>query len=260
MESFKQHIDALNESAASDRYEKSCADYLKTFGLNATRPKVDNTYSDLVVKGVVKEDIWIEVKMNHTDQLGNTRAFWDGKKWDAALDKKGPSKGKLSPLKVYICKTLDKEGKPFVKAVRKHVGRQDIIIPTTIGMLRDSKSVTRDEMIDFLKGQKNQYLISLPNKDLGALVTEHYTKGKTEPTYYIQAGDDFYRIGTKDPLKLGNKVPLFSGTGPFRMRVGMRTNYYEVQPEVKITGGMPKSDYSIKPGTKKKNPFEDYIK
>jgi len=53
-----------------------------------------------------------------------------------------------------------------------------------------------------------------------------------------------------------NSVPLLSGTGPFKMRIGMRSKYYEVQPEVKITK-MPSSKYSLMPGTSKLNPFEN---
>ena len=253
MLTFKTYI---SESKKADQYEIAVANYLKDMGLNATRPAVNATYSDILIKDFNGQDIWIEVKMNHTDQLGNTRAFFNGKNWDASKDKAGPSKGKLGPLKKYIVKKLDIEAKPFLDDLRKFVGRDDIIVPTTIGLLRNPKSVTQDEMKAFLKKRPAQYIINLPKQNLGKLVTDHYNNGKSEPTNYMQAGDDFYRIGKKDPLKLGNKIPLFSGEGPFKMRIGMRTKYYEVQPEVKITGGMPNSPYSIKPGTKKLNPFK----
>jgi hypothetical protein len=45
--------------------------------------------------------------------------------------------------------------------------------------------------------------------------------------------------------------------GDFKMRIGVRSSgsaFYEIQPEIKITN-MPKSLYSLKPGTTKKNPF-----
>lgn len=256
MLTFKNYI---TESRAADQYEKDVANYLKDMGLNATRPVVDSTYSDILIKDFNGHDIWIEVKMNHTDQLGNTRAWFNGKNWDAAKDKVGPSKGKLGPLKKYIVKKLDTEAKPFLDDLRKFVGRDDIIVPTTLGLLRHPKAVTQDEMKAFLKKRSAQYIINLPKQNLGKLVTDHYNNGKSAPTYYIQAGDDFYRIGKKDPLKLGNRIPLFSGEGSFKMRIGMRTRYYEVQPEVKIIGGMPNSPYSIKPGTKKLNPFESIL-
>jgi hypothetical protein len=90
--------------------------------------------------------------------------------------------------------------------------------------------------------------------NLGKVVTDHYTKGKTEPAYYMQAGDDFYMISNANPFKLNSRIPLLSGTGDFKVRIGTRTEFYEVQAEIKIKT-MPNSLYSLKPGTKKLNPF-----
>ena len=58
-----------------------------------------------------------------------------------------------------------------------------------------------------------------------------------------------------NPLKLNKGIPLLSGAGPFRIRVATRSAYYEVQAELKIQE-MPKSRYSIMPGTRKINPFK----
>ena len=97
--------------------------------------------------------------------------------------------------------------------------------------------------------------------DLGKLVTAHYLEAKAEPAEYMQAGDDFYMIGTTNPLKLARDIPVLgaggSCKGDFKMRIGVRSSssaFYEIQPEIKITN-MPKSPYSLKPGTTKKNPF-----
>jgi hypothetical protein len=100
----------------------------------------------------------------------------------------------------------------------------------------------------------NRYIANKANMDLGKVVTEHYTEGKAEPAYYMQAGDDFYRISNKDPFKLGSTIPLLSGKGDFKVRVATRSEFYEVQAEIKIAH-MPDSKYSVKPGTRKKNPF-----
>jgi hypothetical protein len=71
----------------------------------------------------------------------------------------------------------------------------------------------------------------------------------------MQAGDDFYMISKKDPLGIGShRLPVLSGFGDFKVRVATRSDFYEVQAEIKITK-MPNSDYSLKPGTRKKNPF-----
>lgn len=59
----------------------------------------------------------------------------------------------------------------------------------------------------------NRYIAIETDVDLGKLVTEHYLKGKEEPAYYMQAGDDFYMIGTSNPLGLPRDIPVLSGRG-----------------------------------------------
>jgi hypothetical protein len=99
----------------------------------------------------------------------------------------------------------------------------------------------------------NRYIANEENYNLGDVVTEHYTIGKAEPAYYMQAGDDFYMISKKNPLKIKG-VPVLSGSGDFKVRVATRSEFYEVQAEIKIKK-MPNSKFSVAPGTKKQNPF-----
>ena len=99
----------------------------------------------------------------------------------------------------------------------------------------------------------NRYIANQENMNLGDIVTEHYTIGKAEPAYYMQAADDFYLISRKNPLKMQG-IPVLSGIGDFKVRVGTRSEFYEVQAEIKIKK-MPDSNFSVAPGTKKKNPF-----
>jgi len=61
-------------------------------------------------------------------------------------------------------------------------------------------------------------------------------------------------IGKGNPLGLNTAIPVLSGEGDFKVRVSTRSQFYEVQAEIKITK-MPDSKYSVKPGTAKKNPF-----
>jgi hypothetical protein len=70
----------------------------------------------------------------------------------------------------------------------------------------------------------------------------------------MQAGDDFYLISSKNPLKLPKNIPVLTGSGDFKVRVATRSQFYEIQAEIKIKD-MPDSEYSLMPGTKKKNPF-----
>jgi hypothetical protein len=254
MKTFKSY---LVEMSAADKYEIDVANYIKSLGIDAERPQVSSKYSDVAIypRGVrvpFSKAIWLEVKMNHTDNLGNTRVFFDGKKWDASSDEGG----KLSPLKQFCVDTLNNsaDAKKFIKDLEEFSGMSGIKIPTTLGGLKDPKAVPLDKMKAFFNN-RNRYILKLPNQNLGKLVTDHYLEGKAVPAYYMQAGDDFYMIGNKNPLRVPSDVPEISGTGEFKMRISTRSKFYEVQPEVKIEK-MPDSKYSLKPGTKKMNPFK----
>jgi len=257
MKSFKQFlnekVELLLMSAASDKYERDVADELKRIGFDASRPKVDSTYSDVLVKHN-NQRVWIEVKMNHTDNLGNTRASYDGNTWFASAEKRGSLAGKIGPLKTYIVKMLNDHAKDFVKSIQKTTGKNKL--NTNIGPQKtDKDTVNLQEMKDFMSKQKDQYIVTVSGQNLGKVVRDHYSKGgKSETVYYMQADDDFYRLSNEDPLGVESDVPMFEGTGEFRMRVGIRSKQYEIQPEVKVKT-MVHSPYSIKAGTKKKNPF-----
>jgi hypothetical protein len=99
----------------------------------------------------------------------------------------------------------------------------------------------------------NRYIANEENYNLGDVVTEHYTIGKAKPAYYMQAGDDFYMVSKKNPLKIKG-IPVLDGFGDFKVRVATRSEFYEVQAEIKIKK-MPKSNFSVAPGTTKENPF-----
>lgn len=250
---LKEEPELLLMSAKSDKFEQDVANNLVKLGLDASRPPVDSTYADVLIKHK-GDNIWLEVKMNHTDNLGNTRASYDGKKWTSAPEKSGPLKGKMGPLKVYIAQMLKKHASKFVADIQKATGKTKI--NTNRGpQQKDPNTVNHQEMKAYMAKQRDQYIVTVPNQDLGKVVVAHYSEGgKSEAAYYLQAADDFYMLGTKNPLGVPKDVPQFKGRGDFRMRVGIRSSMYEIQPEVKVKN-MATSKYSIAPGTKKLNPF-----
>jgi hypothetical protein len=238
-------------SAASDKYEKDVADYInKLPGVTAERPRVGTDYPDVKVsyKGV---DSWVEVKMNHTDNLSNPRMFYSDGKWQTTYD---------TPAAKHAVDVLNSSSqtKEFLIKLSKFTGipLNELKIPTTKSGLKEPGAVPLKIMKMFFdQPGVNRYIANKENVDLGKVVTDHYTKGKTEPANYMQAGDDFYRIGNADPFKLGASVPLLKGVGDFKVRIGTRSEFYEVQAEIKIKQ-MPYSTFSVKPGTTKKNPFK----
>ena len=260
-ESYVNHVDRiqnlLTESPKSDKYEKDVADGInKIKDVTAERPRVSSAYADIRVTAKNGNTSWIEVKMNHTDNLGNPRVYYDGKKWDTTYTMPSAHKS------VELLNKSD-ETKLFVEAISKFSGIKNPKIPTSkLGRgtnfrgLKDKDAVPLEVMREYFSQPGiNRYIMTEPDVNLGKEITDHYLKGKAEPAYYMQAGDDFYMIGRSNPLKLNKNIPLLTGAGPFRIRIATRSDYYEVQAELKIQE-MPKSRYSIMPGTRKINPFK----
>lgn len=254
-------------SVASDAREQLVAakiNELNKKNLVAERPRADVSYADVRVtytsKTGSRKEAWVEVKMNHTDNLGNVRVSWDGTKWVTS------EKGGITPLKKFMTDLLNTgQGKSaadrFLNDLAKFIGKNgknDIVVPTTLGGLLLPNAVSHAQMQSFLKTKGTQYFIDVSGVNLGKLVTAHYNEGKSRPVSYMQAADDFYLLGDLDELNLKRihpGIPKLKGVGSFKMRVGMRTKYYELQPEIKITN-MGSSQYSLTGGSGKKNPFE----
>ena len=117
-------------SAASDKFEQSVAMSInKLPGITATRPKVSTEYSDVRVEyGQFKgnKSMWVEVKMNHTDNLSNPRVFYKGGKWQTTYD---------TPAAKHAVNILNKsaKAKKFIADISKFSGipQRSIYIPTT---------------------------------------------------------------------------------------------------------------------------------
>jgi hypothetical protein len=237
-------------SAESDKFEKLIAESInKIPGIKAERPKVSVEYADVRIK---KSNIttWCEVKMNHTDNLSNPRVYYMGGKWQTTY--KTPAAAEAVKLL-----NIDPMTKKFLKDISKFSGIPfaKLIIPTSKTQLKLPGAVPLLVMKAYFEQPNvNRYIAEKNNFDIGALVTKHYTIGKAEPAYYMQAGDDFYLISDKNPLKLSKKIPLLSGKGDFKVRISTRSEFMEVQAEIKIKK-MPDSPYSCNPKSKKKNPF-----
>jgi len=237
-------------SAASDKYEKDVANNVNQIpGVKAERPAGDTAYADVKITYKNKTH-WMEVKMNHKDNLSNPRVYYEGGVWKTTY--KTPSAKAAVDI-------LNKDPKTaqFLKDIAEFSGipLKSLRIPTTKGGLKQPGAVPLSVMkMYFDQPRINRYIANSSNMDLGKVVTEHYTKGKAAPAYYMQAGDDFYRISSEDPFGFGARIPLLSGRGDFKVRVATRSEFYEVQAEIKIDQ-MPASKYSLKPGTKKSNPF-----
>ena len=153
-----------------------------------------------------------------------------------------------------------KEAAEFIKNVADFSGLSEhygynVSVGTNKSHLKWDNVIPLSVMKDyFAQDGVNRYIAIKEDVNLGRVVTDHYLYGKDEPTYYMQAGDDFYMIGDDNPLDLPDDIPTLSGTGAYKVRVSTRSRFYEVQAEIKINN-MPGSEYSLKPGSDKKSPL-----
>jgi len=247
----------LNETPASDAFEQSVAKSInsqfKGTGITAVRPPADTSLPDVLVTVKDVGNSFIEVKMSHTDNLANPRVFYDGAQWATTYK---------TPVAKFAVELLNRstEAKQFIKDISRSVKRRNVILSTTRSGIKEPGVVSLQEMVDFVTSRGNRYILSEPDVNLGKLVTQHYTSGKTQAAHYLQAHDDFYMIGTGDGLGLnaanGGSIPVLGGTGEFKVRVSTRSAFYEIQVELKIRKYKPSSSpYSVLKGTSKINPF-----
>jgi len=244
-------------SAASDKYEHDVAGNIngQTKGLVAVRPKVSTSFPDVKVTWKAK-DYWVEVKMNHSDNLMNPRFEFVNNKWAVPASYKSPATDKIVDLL-----NGNRVVKQWTEGLRIHLAKNkfkgDIkkfsLYSSKTERGTDANAVSVALMKSYLQTLPNKNIVKIPNIDVGDLVTLHYTQGKAASAYYVSAGDDFYQFGRTNPLKIP-KVPIFKGLNDLVLRVGDRSDNFEIQAEVKIKS-IPDSLYSVAPGSRKPNPF-----
>jgi len=218
------------------------------------------SYPDVEVKykGI---STWVEVKMNHTDNLMNPRFKYVGEWVVSGVDSKA-----IQELTQYF--NDSKDANLWVEALRKFVkdpknkylgDPANMTIHSLVGdRARDKNSVPLITMKRFLASRPNKNIFKTELIDVGALVTKHYTIGKAAAALYVSSGDDFYRFGKKNPFKFTDKqAPEFKGTNSVTYRIGDRSSNFEIMAEVKIknVNAMGNSETSVKPGSSKPNPF-----
>jgi hypothetical protein len=240
-------------SNASDLYEMAITNQVN---LNEGFSAVWGTsvkLSDVYITSDTGESSWLEVKMNHSDNLSNPRFFYSSHGWSSTYKTEAAVTG------VDILNE-SKEAAEFIKNVADFSGLSEhygynVSVGTNKSHLKWDNVIPLSVMKDYFDQDGiNRYIAIKEDVNLGRVVTDHYLYGKDEPTYYMQAGDDFYMIGDDNPLDLPDDIPTLSGTGAYKVRVSTRSRFYEVQAEIKINN-MPSSEYSLKPGSDKKNPL-----
>lgn len=246
--------EVYTESPDSDAYEIAVAKHInKNKKLKANRFVAGTDYSDVHIETSNGKEAWLEVKMNHEDNLVNTRFFYDGKKWDSSY---------TTPIVKNVLDELNNnvDAKRFIKDLKDFTGFKNPKLGSSKQFSGESEYVSLEKLQKFFSKRQDQYIFKLEEVDVAKILKTHLIKGKTAPANYIQTGDDFYLLDKNhNPLNLPNDIPILKGKGRMAVRIGMRSSKYEIQTEFKFKAKtMFPSDYSAKPGTKKKSPFEKY--
>ena len=258
----------------ADLHEIAVANYMQEVGAGlyeCTRPVASTSYSDIKVIGPGGNKAWVEVKMNHTDNLYNARVHFK----DGVFI---PTGGKDSSTRQWVLKELNSnvDVKRWINDLKAYLNRDkvDIITRTKAGSSelrtrneedkdgypfeskKSSDLVSYPEMDSYLRKQGNAYLFKKQGFDITKLVEKHYTEGNSEPAQYIQTGADFLLLGGSNPLGLVD-IPRFGAMGNFAMRIGMRRSGegMEIQPELKISKIRTKSTFGVDPRKPKNNPL-----
>ena len=141
-------------SSASDKYEKDVATNVnKIPGVKAVRPPGDTAYADVKIT-YNKVSHWMEVKMNHTDNLSNPRVYYENGKWKTTY--KTPS----AKAAVDILNS-DPKTKIFLKSISAFSGIpfKSLKIPTTKGGLKEEGAVPLEVMKRFFdQPNVNRYI------------------------------------------------------------------------------------------------------
>lgn len=253
-------------SAPSDKYEHDVAKNIdgSIKGLVAERPRVSTSFPDVRVeygKFTGASAIWVEVKMNHTDNLMNPRYSYIDGAWQAGDSYKSPATDKLDVLF-----NKSKEAQDWIEGLKVFLAannfkgdiRKMTLFSTKKERKPDPNTVPLEMLKKYLTTTPNKNICKVPEVNVGELAALHYLKGKAVKAYYVSAGDDFYQFKTSgvtaNPLKIP-EVPVFVGKNSVVLRVGDRSSNFEIQAEVKLKS-IASSPYSVKPGTSKPNPFK----
>lgn len=219
-------------------HERAVIEYINRYTTaRAINPTDCSLFSDTLIE-YNGATAWSEIKMTVDSNMINTRVRYLSGVWTC--------RGK-SPVGDYICSMLERSrsAHAFIEKLRAYTGKDPAV---------DSNWPTVSDMNTFIKSIDDQYIHAETNVDISEIVRLHYLQAKSKCTYYMQAGDNFYRVSEHNPLGVPDDVPVFSAVGTLKVRVAIRSKRYEMQAEAKVKQSNL-SPYSLYPFTKKLSPF-----
>jgi hypothetical protein len=223
--------------------------YVKSFHMGN-----DSNYSDIKIS---KDNVetFIEVKMSDA-QLGTPRIKYHNNTWSGITENK---------ITEYACNKINTDS--YCKTITNRLSEVHYekynIKPTYIGY--KIKHYTNKEICPYMinydtmkkvlvDDYKNQTLLYDESSDSLKCVIEYYLEKKAS---FMQIGDNFYKLSNENNFT-HQEVPMLSGTSYCKIRATFRKSkrWIEIFPTIKFRK-LEESEYSLKPNTKKKNPFTD---
>jgi hypothetical protein len=234
-------------TAKTDKHELDVARWInRTSEINASRPNTSVSFSDVWLSKEGYKPVWLEVKTNHEDNLVNPRVFFDGE-WKTNYTSYS------AQVTVEILNS-NRDTREFIRSLSEfaEIPQDKLKIATSKAQFKgDPNLVPIAVLKEYFEVAPNRYVANVVAYDIGSLVTKDLNDRNV---HYLQAGDDFYMVGCDNPLHLSEDIPVFCGEGDFKVRVSTRAVFSEVQAELKMYN-LPRSQYSVKPGTDKRSPF-----
>ncbi len=223
--------------------------YIKSFHMGN-----DSDYSDIKIS---KDNVetFIEVKMSDA-QLGTPRIKYDNNSWSGITE---------NQITKYACSKInnDKYCQEITDKLSEVHYNKHQTKPTYIGY--QIRHYTRKEicphMIDYntmrkvlVDEYKNQTLLYDESDESLDCVVNYYIEKQAS---FMQIGDNFYKLKNDDVFTY-NDVPKLNGKSYCKIRATFRKTkqWIEIFPTIKFRN-LEESEYSLKPNTKKKNPFKD---
>ena len=228
------------ERSLIPHYDGLSEDYL------IERPDVSDKYSDFKITNLItNESAWLEDKQTEQDRFMSTGVKYINGTW-----------------------LFNGEQNIFTKTLTP-------IVNSRAQWFIDKYNITElnqntDELFETLvkesnNGVKKGIIKNVIVEGFGKITSNYYNYGKEERCHYIQMGDNFYLMG-ENVLDLPNNIPQLKGNGIVNIRWCLDT---KKNPDGTRTpkslrtktdtffnvNTMIESNYSMKQGTKKLNPF-----
>lgn len=167
-----------------------------------------------------------------------------------------------TPIADDICKQLNasSEAAEFIDKLSEQTGidKQMLYLSPYKSEIKkaDIPGIVTLEQLNEYAQENGRYILKQdPYIGIDKVLAKHYLTGKAEPAQYVQIGDNFFMLDKRNnPLGFAD-VPVIKGNGMLNVRFTTRSEFYEIQAEIKFSkSSLRTSPVSFKPGSLKPTP------